>query len=100
MIVVFSENFSTQLDELIAFIANDSLQKANKFDKELRINLNTLDFMPYKYRKSVYFDDENVRDFVFKGFVVPYFINEKTNEVVVLGICKKNIPKFNNHKTL
>lgn len=46
MIVVFSENFSTQLDELIAFIANDSLQKANKFDKELRINLNTLDFMP------------------------------------------------------
>lgn len=56
--------------------------------------------MPYKYRKSVYFDDENVRDFVFKGFVVPYFINEKANEVVVLGICKKNIPKFNNHKTL
>lgn len=35
MIVVFSENFSTQLDELIAFIANDSLQKANKFDKVL-----------------------------------------------------------------
>lgn len=79
---------------MIAFIANDSLQKANKFDKELRIKLNSLDFMPYKYRKSTYFDDENIRDFVFKGYVVPYFINEKADEVVVLGICKKNIPKI------
>lgn len=96
MIVVFSEIFNAQLDELIAFIANDSLEEANKFDKELRVNLNSLDFMPYKYRKSVYFDDENIRDFVFKGYVVPYFINEKADEVVVLGICKKNIPKFSN----
>lgn len=94
MKIVFSENFTAQLDELSAFIANDSLRRANEFDKEIRAKLDTLGFMPYKYRKSTHFDDENIRDFVFKGFVVPYFINENLDEIVVLGICKRNLPRF------
>jgi len=30
--------------------------------------------MPYKHRKSIYYDDENIRDLVFKGYTIVYMI--------------------------
>lgn len=44
--------------------------------------------MPYKFRKSIYFDDENIRDYIFKGYTIPYSINEDNNEIVLLDIIK------------
>lgn len=44
--------------------------------------------MPYKYRKSFYYDDINVRDMIFKGYTIPYLIDEKNNKIVLLDIFK------------
>jgi len=44
--------------------------------------------MPYKFRKSIYFDDENIRDYIFKGYAIPYLINEDNNEIALLDIIK------------
>jgi hypothetical protein len=41
---------------------------------------------PYMYRVSVYADDENVRDMVFKGYTVVYEIDG--NIIIVLDIFK------------
>lgn len=40
------------------------------------------------YRKSISFDDERVRDLVFKSYVIPYAIEDET--IYVLGIYKAN----------
>ena len=44
--------------------------------------------MPHKFRKSIYFNDENIRDYIFKGYVIPYFIDTKHEKIVLLGIVK------------
>ncbi|EGR7920127.1 type II toxin-antitoxin system RelE/ParE family toxin, partial [Campylobacter jejuni] len=48
----------------------------------------------YKFRKSLAFDDENVRDFIFKGYVIPYKIDKEKDLIIILGIYKENLPNF------
>ncbi|EKB9565595.1 type II toxin-antitoxin system RelE/ParE family toxin, partial [Campylobacter jejuni] len=50
-----------------------------------------LSFMPYKNRKSLSFDNENIRDLIFKAYVIPYLIDKSKNEIVILGIYKNNL---------
>lgn len=43
---------------------------------------------PYKFRQSLYSEDENVRDLIFKGYTVPYLIDKNKEAVVILKIFK------------
>lgn len=64
-----------KLQNIIEFIAKDSLNRALDFCFELDLKIDGLPLMPYKFKKSIYFDDENIRDLIFKGYVVPYKID-------------------------
>ena len=44
--------------------------------------------MPFKYRKSIYWNDNNIRDLIFKGYVVPYKIDTTKNKIIIIGINK------------
>ena len=44
--------------------------------------------MPYKFRKSFYFDNEEIRDMIFKGYVIPYKIDKASDEIIIIGIKK------------
>lgn len=39
--------------------------------------------MPYKFRQSRYCQNENIRDFIFKGYTVPYLIDVDNDVIVV-----------------
>ena len=93
MLVKFSTRFLTQLQIIVDFIAKDSFAKACSFQQTLFSEFKKLDFMPYKFRKSIYFDDENIRDFIFKGYVVPYFVDMQGKIILILAICKENLLK-------
>ncbi|UCN01581.1 hypothetical protein LCX93_11680 [Sulfurimonas sp. SWIR-19] len=43
---------------------------------------------PYKSRKFLYHDDENIRDYIFKGYTIPYLIDNNKNKIVLLDIFK------------
>ena len=88
MEVVKKDTFDTQLDDVLDFIAEDSLNKAIEFMSELEDKLETLPYMPYKFRKSIYFEHDEIRDFIFKGYVIPYFIDKLESKIVLLGIVK------------
>ena len=92
MELIFSDNFLSRLTDILKFIAKDSKKRALSFKNELLKQLQGLDFMPYKYRKSLAFDDENIRDFIFKGYVMPYKIEK--DFIVILAIYKENLPDF------
>ena len=51
-------------------------------------NYNDIPNMPFKYRKSIYFNDNNIRDLIFKGYVVPYKIDTVKNQIIIIGINK------------
>ncbi|EBD1930926.1 type II toxin-antitoxin system RelE/ParE family toxin, partial [Campylobacter jejuni] len=52
-----------------------------------------IDNMPYKFRKSTLFNDENIRDFIFKKYVIPYYIDSKNDKILLITIYKNNLVK-------
>ncbi|HEC1877522.1 TPA: type II toxin-antitoxin system RelE/ParE family toxin [Campylobacter jejuni] len=76
------------------FITRDSKKKAFYFRDELLKCIDELSFVPYKFRKSLAFDDENIRDFIFKGYVIPCKIDKEKDLIIILGIYKENPPNF------
>jgi len=69
--------FTHHLETIILFIANDSRSRAKQFSRELQKGLNGLKIFPYKYRRSFYYESDQIRDYVFKGYTIPYLIDEE-----------------------
>ncbi|EAI8502716.1 hypothetical protein CV548_05525, partial [Campylobacter coli] len=42
-------------------------------------------------RKSTLFNDENIRDFIFKKYVIPYYIDSKNDKILLITIYKKSL---------
>ena len=77
MKIIYSKKFQNSLANIVDFIAQDSPKRARKFVINLKSQLETIAFMPYKHRKNFIANDENIRDFIFKGYVIIFEINDK-----------------------
>jgi len=88
MEIVRSDKYLLELDLSISFIARDSLNRALKFLDKLDNSIDTLPDMPYRCRPSHYYDNEQIRDFIFKGYTIPYLIDEAEDKIVLLDIFK------------
>ncbi|MGM0624069.1 MAG: type II toxin-antitoxin system RelE/ParE family toxin [Campylobacterota bacterium] len=88
MKVVATDAFGTELDAVLDYIAQNNPNVAQEFKDALELKIDDLTFMPFKNKKSLYFDDENIRDMVYKGYTITYFIDEKNGYLVILGILK------------
>lgn len=85
-VIIYSEDFIEKLEIVLLFIAEDSNNKAKEFYKSLIEVLEGLTFMPFKYRKSKFFGEKTVRDCVFKGYVIPYRIEE--DKIIIIDMIK------------
>ena len=94
MKIIETENFKIRLKQIAIFIKQHNKQASIKFVKELKQQINDLIFMPKKYRKSIYFDNENIRDIIFKGYTIVYFIDNNT--IKILDIFNQNLPHKDN----
>ena len=43
---------------------------------------------PFNFKKSIYYDDENIRDYVFKGYTSVYKIDLENKTITVFGFIK------------
>ncbi|WP_295061736.1 type II toxin-antitoxin system RelE/ParE family toxin [Sulfurimonas sp.] len=84
MKIRFEENFIDSLALKLQFIAKDKPLAARKFKDELIASCKDILHMPYKHRKSIYHDDENIRDLIFKGYTVVYIIEDELISVFAL----------------
>lgn len=88
MVIEYKPKFERELKIIFDFIAKDSLSRAREFRNELIAKIERTAQTPFICRKSINFNDESIRDLIFKGYVIPYLID---NEVIyVLGIYKAN----------
>ena len=79
MQIIRDSNYISNLDYILDFIAKDSFNKAFVFLNKLDHKINTIAEMPYKSRKSLYYQNDEIRDYIFKGYTIPYLIdNDKT----------------------
>jgi len=68
------------------YIANDSPAAALKFKKDLLNKIKTIPSNPLIFRKSIYFDNDSIRDLIFKGYTIVFKITN--NQIEVFGLVK------------
>lgn len=87
--IKYNRNFRHNLNSVYKFIAKDSKNRADDFVGNLLLKIDNIKFMPFSYRKNAIKSDENIRDLIFKGYVVPFLIKDDT--IFILDIYKNNI---------
>ena len=88
MKINFQDEFLLELNDLVGFISQDKSSTARKFKIDLLKNLKKDLKHPFLFKKSKYFNSENVRDYVFKGYTIVYQINSIEKNVSVLALIK------------
>ncbi|WP_396169531.1 type II toxin-antitoxin system RelE/ParE family toxin [Flavobacterium sp.] len=88
MKINISERFMSKLNNQVDYIAADKPQAARKFKNDLLKNIKKDLKQPFHFKKSRYFDNENIRDYVFKGYVVVYEVDIEKKIVYVFGFIK------------
>jgi toxin ParE1/3/4 len=86
--ITYNPDFRQNFGFIWDYIAQDSIKKANHFKSQLRQHILNLENFPYKYRQSHYYDDTHVRDLIFKGYTIPYFIDSQADTIIILDIFK------------
>jgi plasmid stabilization system protein ParE len=82
--------FVFALSRIVSYIATDKPSAAKKFENKLNSKIKQIPNFPYKYRTSIYFQDDRYRDLVYKGYTIIYKIQQET--IIILDIFKWNLP--------
>ena len=88
MQIIEKNSFTERLDNILSYIAEDSLNRAFDFNDHLEEKIQNIPYMHYKYRKSIFHNNENIRDMIFKGYVISYLIDKENSRIVLLDIIK------------
>ncbi|WP_103595037.1 type II toxin-antitoxin system RelE/ParE family toxin [Campylobacter concisus] len=88
MVIKYKPKFERELKMIFDFIAKDSLSRAREFRNELITKIERTAQTPFICRKSINFDNESIRDLIFKSYVIPYLIDDEV--IYILGIYKAN----------
>lgn len=88
MKVNFDRNFIFLLKNQINYISKDKPIAAKKFRSDLITNLKKDLQNPFNFKKSIYFDNEFIRDYIFKGYTIVYLINQDEDRVEIFEFIK------------
>lgn len=80
--------FNYDLNDIVDFIAKDKPIAARNFKNDLIKNLKKDLENPFHFKKSIYFENEIYRDYVFKGYTTIIRIDNEKQMVYVIGILK------------
>ena len=81
-----------QLFLSVSVSAEDKVSASKNFQKELDKLIKNIPNFPYKYRQSIYFNDKNVRDLIYKKYTINYEVNLEENSIEILNIFNQNKP--------
>ncbi|MGB3752200.1 MAG: type II toxin-antitoxin system RelE/ParE family toxin [Arcobacteraceae bacterium] len=98
MKIIETQRYKVQLREITLNIKKDKPQASVKFAKDLKEQINNISNMPKKYRKSEYYEDENIRDMIFRGYTIIYELYE--NIIEIQTIFNQNLPLLKNEQNL
>jgi len=79
-----SPKYRNNFFQILDYIAQDKFSASENFKNGLDNLIEDLPNFPYKYRKSIYFDNDNIRDMTFKGYTIIYRIRPLKKEIEIL----------------
>ena len=90
MTIVESDLFKDELRDIVFRIHQDKPSASVRFVKRLRDRIRSLTDFPLQCRRSHYFDDDTIRDLIFKGYTIIYKID--SNTITLISIFNQNLP--------
>jgi len=94
MKIKITKQFSDKLNKQVDYIAKDKPSTARKFKNEIILRIKGIINMPYRNRKSIFFDNKEIREFIFKGYIVVYKVDETKDTIEVFGFTKYEAKPF------
>ena len=88
--IEYNLTFKNNIIKIWEYISQNSAKRADNVLNQIENKIYNLSNFPYKFRKSFYYDDENIRDLIFKGYIIPYYIDIKNHTIIILDIFKFN----------
>lgn len=88
MRIELQDSFIKKLNRQVDFIAYDKPSAARNFKNGIISKLKELKDYPFKSRKSIFFEDESIRDMIYQGYICVYKIDMKNNVIRVFGFVK------------
>ena len=76
---------------VIEFVARDSLDRAIDFLDQLNEKILDIPSRPYSYRQRKDSKYSKSRELIYKGYCVPFLIDEEADVIVILGVYNQNI---------
>jgi len=90
--IIESKQFKDELKTIAFFIKKDKLAASIEFVKNLKKHIKNLIDFPYQYKKSIYFDNDEIRDMVYMGYMIVYEVNKEKDTLELLSIFNQNLP--------
>jgi len=92
MQIIYKKAFEKQLLNIVNYIAKDKINASVRFANELEKIIFLIPDNPLKYKSSIYFNNENVRDMTYKGYTIIYKVSFQKDTIEVLRIFNQNKP--------
>jgi plasmid stabilization system protein ParE len=82
------KSFRDKLNEQVEYIAKDKPRAARKFKTDILKRIKEIPSMPFACRRSIFFDREDIRDLIYKGYIIVYTVDENEGIITVFGFTK------------
>ncbi|WP_433991472.1 type II toxin-antitoxin system RelE/ParE family toxin [Kordia algicida OT-1] len=86
MKIIYKDTFVERLEKQLKYIAKNNQKSAIKLKSELLQRIKSIPENPYLFRKSIYFEDDSIRDLIHKGYTIVFRIRE--NQIQVFGFVR------------
>jgi hypothetical protein len=89
MNIICTELYEQQLKNILQKFAQEDFTATKKFKLYLDTIILNMPTKAKKFKQSIYFDDENIKDIEHQGFIIPFYLDEKNDNYLILGIVEK-----------
>lgn len=90
MKIVTSALYEKQLKKILELILVHSYDTAKSFKTYLDTIILNIPSKDKKYKKSIYFDNDAIKDVEFQGCTIVFFNDKEKQQFIILGITAKS----------
>ena len=89
MNILCTQLFENQLKDILQNFVEEDFAATKSFKLYLDTIIINIPTKAHKYKKSIYFDDEDIKDIPHENFTIVFFIDKENNNYLILSIAKK-----------
>jgi len=89
MNILTTKLYESQLKDVLSSFQDEDIDATKKFKLYLDTIIINMPTKAKKYKKSIYFDDENIKDIPHEAFTIPFYIDKENQNYLILSILPK-----------